>query len=217
MGSLDTGYISRMHTFRSSKLFAPLLSAIVAAVLSACQPETINEPPPGVTADWPAYGATPGGTHFSRANQITPDNVASLEVAWHHRSGDYREARKSGASSLAQSSMQVTPILVEDKLYYCSPFNRIISLDAETGEELWAFDPKVNMDNHPVLTHCRGVSSWRSGSEGFCEHRIFAGTMDARLIALDANTGKPCPDFGNAGEIDTSNRAVAITCICCCG
>ncbi|WP_279249311.1 pyrroloquinoline quinone-dependent dehydrogenase [Candidatus Marimicrobium litorale] len=204
VGSLDTGYISRMHTFLSSKLFAPLLSGIVATFLSACQPETINEPPPGVTADWPAYGGTPGGTHFSRANQITPDNVANLEVAWHHRSGDYREARKSGASRLAQSSMQVTPILVEDRLYYCSPFNRVISLDAETGAELWAFDPKVNMDNHPVLTHCRGVSSWRSNREGFCEHRIFVGTMDARLIALDANTGKPCPDFGNAGEIDTS-------------
>jgi len=172
--------------------------------LCACQSKTIESPPPGVAAGWPAYGATPGGTHFSRANQITPANVGSLEVAWHHRSGDFREARKAEPFRLSQSSMQVTPILVDDRLYYCTPFNRVIALNAETGEQIWSYDPGVDMDNHPVLPNCRGVSSWRSGRTGFCEHRIFTGTFDARLIALDAESGKPCPDFGAAGEIDTS-------------
>ena len=101
--------------------------------------------------------------------------------------------------------MQVTPIVVGDTLYYCSPFNRVFALDAETGEELWSFDPGVNMDEVPVLPNCRGVSSWRSGAEGFCEHRIVFGTFDARLFALDAASGKTCPDFGEGGEIDTSN------------
>jgi len=183
----------------------PVKIAILAlAFLCACQSRTIESPPPGVTAGWPAYGATPGGTHFSRAHQITPANVGGLEVAWHHRSGDFRESRAAEPFRLSQSSMQVTPILVGDRLYYCTPFNRVIALNAETGEEIWSYDPGVDMDEHPVVPNCRGVSSWQSGRSGFCEQRIFAGTLDARLIALDAQTGRPCPDFGDEGEIDTS-------------
>ncbi|MFK7978170.1 MAG: pyrroloquinoline quinone-dependent dehydrogenase [Halioglobus sp.] len=186
----------------------------LAMLLLACKAvavETIGEPvavaQTSVAAHWPAYGATKGGTHFSEATQITPANVAELEVAWHHRSGDFREGRAATESEdwdLLPSSMQVTPIVIRDRLYYCTPFNRVFALDAQTGAELWSFDPGVNMDNHPVLSHCRGVSSWESGKKGFCEHRIIHGTLDARLIALDADTGKRCPDFGQNGQVDTS-------------
>ena len=167
--------------------------------------QALAEAPAGVLAGWPAYGATEGGTHFSRANQITPGNVARLEEVWRHRSGDFREARFSEDDFVLQSSMQVSPIVIDKRLYYCSPFNRAFALDAETGEELWSFDPAVNMDEVPVLPNCRGVSSWQSGAEGFCEHRIVYGTFDGRLIALDADTGKPCPDFGDKGEVDTTD------------
>ena len=167
--------------------------------------QALAETQAGVLAGWPAYGATEGGTHFSRANQITPGNVTRLEEAWRHRSGDFREARFSEDDFVLQSSMQVSPIVIDNRLYYCSPFNRVFALDAETGEELWSFDPAVNMDEAPVLPNCRGVSSWQSGAEGFCEHRIVYGTFDGRLIALDADTGKPCPDFGETGEVDTTN------------
>ncbi len=198
----------------------------VAGVLVACGAsiDAGNEAvaaaaPRNVVADWPAFGATGGGTHFSRASQITPANVARLEVAWTHRSGDFREAywgegeptleEEGGHGSRSrhsQSSLQVTPIVVEDTLYYCTAFNRVFALDANTGQERWSFDPQVDMDAEPVLPNCRGVSSWRSGEQGFCEHRIILGTLDARLIALDAETGKPCPDFGEAGQVDTSGR-----------
>lgn len=178
--------------------------ALTLLVLCASNTPAAEQPTANTTSDWPAYGATPGGTHFSRARQITPENVADLEVAWHHRSGDFREAEMSGPVPMLQSSMQVTPIVIGERLYYCTPSNRVIALNAETGKEIWSFDPKVNMDEHPVLSHCRGVSSWQSGSEGVCEHRIFLGTLDARLIALDAKTGKRCDDFGLAGEVDTS-------------
>jgi quinoprotein glucose dehydrogenase len=181
------------------------IAPLALIFLSACQSEAVEPSPAGVPSGWPAYGSTPGGTHFSRANQITPANVSQLEVAWHHRSGDFREAREAEPYNLSQSSMQVTPILVGERLYYCTPTNRVIALNAETGEEIWSYDPQVNMDEHPVLPNCRGVSSWQSGQAGFCEHRIFTGTFDARLIALDAQTGKPCPDFGRSGEIDTSD------------
>lgn len=185
-------------------LTSALLPAIAVAV-AACKTPVADFAPGTVVTDWPAYGATPGGTHYSRADQITPDNVDRLQVAWHHRSGDYREAVEGEGLDdfLSQSSMQVTPIVVGERLYYCTPFNRVFALDAETGEEIWSFDPGVNMQEVPVLPNCRGVSSWRSGAEGFCEHRILFGTFDSRLIALDAATGKRCTDFGDNGEVDT--------------
>ncbi len=176
---------------------------LVCIFANGCGKKPPGEIPPGVAADWPAYGATPGGTHFSRANQITPENVAHLEVAWEHRSGDIRLAQTENGF-MTQSSLQVTPIMVEDRLYYCSPFNMVFSLDAETGEELWAFDPGVD-HSVDILPNCRGVSSWQSGNEGVCEHRIIVGTLDARLIALDADTGKPCDGFGKNGEVDVSH------------
>ncbi|HIG18444.1 MAG TPA: pyrroloquinoline quinone-dependent dehydrogenase, partial [Candidatus Handelsmanbacteria bacterium] len=68
-------------------------------------------------------------------------------------------------------------------MYYCSPFNKVFALDAETGQELWMFDPEVD-HLADILPNCRGVSSWQSGGQGFCEHRIVVGTLDSRLIAL---------------------------------
>jgi quinoprotein glucose dehydrogenase len=183
---------------------------LLALLLAACgkAPALDNLPagiPAGTVADWPAYGATPGGTHYSPTNQITPDNVSQLEVAWMHRSGDVRETEFSKERRTTPSSLQVTPIVVEDRLYYCTPFNRVFALDAETGEELWVFDPEIRKNNI-VLGNCRGVSSWDSGAEGFCEHRIFLGTLDARLIALDADTGERCEDFGDGGDVDITHR-----------
>ena len=170
------------------------LSVCVGAALAAA---------PDSAAGWPAYGGTPGGGHYSAAGEITPSNVNRLEIAWTHNSGDIRE-RDLEAGVFSQSSFQATPILVDETLYYCSPFNIVMALDARTGAELWRFDPKVDK-NADALPNCRGVSSWRSGKAGFCEHRIIEGTLDGRLIALDGATGKPCPDFGTGGEVDVSH------------
>ncbi len=173
---------------------------LVAAIFVLSAP-TQSAPP---HAGWPAYGATAGGTHFSRASQITPENVAQLKQVWEHRSGDVREAVRDPENFVMQSSLQVTPILVEGTLYYCSPFNNVFALDARTGEQRWRFEADVDIDSEQVFTNCRGVSSWQSGKTGYCEHRIVVGTLDARLIALDAGTGERCTDFGNNGEVDTS-------------
>ncbi|MGE4650544.1 MAG: PQQ-binding-like beta-propeller repeat protein, partial [Myxococcota bacterium] len=161
----------------------------------------------GSVATWTAFGATAGGTHYSSATQITPENVRWLELAWEHRSGDIRHPRPPGEDGLPMSAsgFQATPIVIDDTLYYCSPFNKVFALDAETGEERWRFDPGIDKDAY-LLPNCRGVSSWRSGAAGFCEHRILLGTLDARLIALDAATGKRCSDFGNQGEVDVTHQ-----------
>jgi len=119
--------------------------------------------------------------------------VAQLEEAWRFESGDVT----------ATTSLQVTPILVDDDLILCTPRNQVVSIDAETGQEQWRFDAKPDLLGiyNPL---CRGVAHAWVGSErdSFCSSRIYLGTLDARLIALDAETGKPCPDFGVGGEVN---------------
>jgi quinoprotein glucose dehydrogenase len=154
----------------------------------------------GPVADWPFYGYDAGGTRHSPLTQITPENVSELEVAWIHHNGDVLD----GSTSLAASSFQNTPILFAGSLYLCTPRNRVIALDPETGEERWSFDPEADIEGIYTL-NCRGVSAWtdsRAGPSAACAQRIFTGTLDARLIALDADTGKPCADFGRDGSVD---------------
>jgi|TARA_B100000315_G_scaffold260346_1_gene321014 quinoprotein glucose dehydrogenase len=156
--------------------------------------------------EWPAYGGAPGGGHYTSATQIDKSNVERLVQAWTHRSGDYRVGTSlltEGGRGNPSSSFMVTPIMVKDTLYYCTPFNRVFALDPATGKERWVFDPQVDMDKE-LLTNCRGVSSWSDAdvTDGECGHRIYLGTHDARLIALDADTGKKCPDFAGGGELD---------------
>ena len=154
---------------------------------------------------WPAYGGDPGGARHSAADQITPDNVGDLEVAWTYHTGDVITADTVTAEGAhASTTFQNTPILLGDMLYVCTPFNRVIALDAETGQERWTYDPKVDLRG-AYLLNCRGVSAWtdsRARKGSFCSERIFTGTIDARMIALDAETGRPCPDFGEEGAID---------------
>ena len=182
---------------------------------------------PGPTADWPAWGGTPGGGHYTSLDQITPNNVRALQVAWVHRSGDMRQGPDLMSNDdidmetvMPRSSFQATPIVVEDTLYYCTPFNRVFALDPQTGAEIWMFDPGVDM-SQKQLTNCRGVSSWIDPATepgATCHHRIFAPTLDARIIALDGATGKRCADFAADGQIELTagigeheERAYSIT------
>ena len=177
---------------------------LLLVCMSTAMPGAADAPAsPAASIDWSVYGGTEGGGHFSSAAQITPNNVANLVEAWRHNSGDKRTADpKNGVYS--QSSFQATPIVIDEVLYYCSGFNQVFALDAASGEELWRFDPGVDR-SADILPNCRGVSYWSSGQEGFCEQRIIQGTLDARLIALDAYTGAPCPDFGDEGTVDLTH------------
>ncbi len=191
----------------SNAWIVPVLLAALVTGPTGCGPPAPSAPGAGSAATWMEYGGSPGGGHFSPATQITKDNVGGLALAWEHRSGDIREGRGPDhpEGPFPQSGFQATPIVVDDTLYYCSSFNRVFALDAETGAEKWRFDPELDRYAH-LLPNCRGVSSWRSGEAGTCEHRIFVGTLDARLIALDAGTGRRCADFGDGGEVDVTHR-----------
>ncbi len=148
---------------------------------------------------WANYGNDAGGHRYSSAEQINTANVSELEVAWIHSTGDL--ANKPGA--IGESIAEGTPILVDDALVFCTPFNDVIALDPASGEELWRFDAKINLDQHPANEFvCRGVAQWRDDDPGAdCSPRILMGTNDGRLIAIDAHTGHACLGFGEQGQV----------------
>jgi quinoprotein glucose dehydrogenase len=158
--------------------------------------------PAADAAGWSYYGGDSGGTRFSPARQINRENVGNLEIAWRYSTG---EMQRRGSALIANSSTEVTPILFEGSLLFCTPFNRVIALDAATGREKWTFDAKANPNQViPYQYTCRGVSVWRDPQavpKAACAVRVFMGSNDSRLIALDAQTGKPCADFGVAGQV----------------
>jgi quinoprotein glucose dehydrogenase len=142
-----------------------------------------------------------GGERHSPLVQIDAENVRDLEIAWVHHNGDIEPG---GGATYLPSSFQATPIVVEGTLYFCTPFDRVIALDPETGRERWSYDPGVDRKGM-YLVNCRGVSAWRDADavrDAPCALRIFVGTLDARLIALDGVSGQPCQDFGRDGAVD---------------
>ncbi|MGB5483119.1 pyrroloquinoline quinone-dependent dehydrogenase [Parasphingorhabdus sp.] len=154
----------------------------------------------GLGTGWSFYGGDAGGNRYVAARDINKTNVTNLRIAWTHQSGTLKDR---SAESLSRASLQATPILVEDSLVYCTQFNEVIALDPGTGAEKWRFDPKVPTDSRPANQYtCRGVAYWQDQSAAAgakCASRLFTGTVDARIIALDAKTGEPCADFGEAG------------------
>ena len=110
----------------------------------------------GPLGTWSHYGGDRGGMRFSPATQITPQNVGALEVAWTYRSGDFSE----GSENESRTSFNATPLLVDDTLVFCTPMNRVIAVDAETGEERWVYDPVQRQTKlpDPHTRVCRGVA-----------------------------------------------------------
>jgi quinoprotein glucose dehydrogenase len=143
--------------------------------------------------DWIAYGRDPGGERFSPLDQIRPENVASLQVAWTYRTGDALEP-----ASGRPTAFEATPLHVDGTLYLSTPLGRVIALDPVTGRERWTFDGRVPRDKGYGDFASRGVSLWQRGRE----RRIFVATVDARLIALDAGTGAVVRSFGEDGVVD---------------
>jgi len=153
------------------------------------------------TREWRSYGGDSGGMRYSSLNQINRSNVAQLQRAWTYHTGEIALGLGKGGSRV--TAFQSTPLVVDGVLYLSTPSNRVIAVDAETGAELWQFDPQAGTGRRRFQSH-RGVAYWEgpSSRSGGVEKRILFGAFDARLIALNATTGKPCPDFGNAGEVD---------------
>jgi quinoprotein glucose dehydrogenase len=151
---------------------------------------------------WEHWGADRGGSRFAPLEQISSDNVGRLIEAWRFQTDDL--LRRTPAQ-MARTKFEATPLFVDNSLIFCTPFNEVIALDPASGQQKWRFDPRVAPDVRPANRWvCRGVTYWRDDRAAFgaaCRSRIFTGTNDARVIALDAATGLPCTDFGAQGEV----------------
>ncbi len=151
---------------------------------------------------WPTYGGDQGGSRYSTAQEITVQNVDELRVQWSYRTGDMQ---RRDPALMKRVKFETTPILVDDALVLCTAFSEVIALDPATGAERWRFDPQVPIDLRPANRfNCRGVAQWRDPAAlagSACATRILFGTVDARLVAIDAHNGARCTAFGANGEV----------------
>jgi quinate dehydrogenase (quinone) len=204
----------RLHGQSVPALFASVRNKAIAlgtaavVVLVIVQSTNYEVMPPsaraGVTiansaTNWPAYGNTRAGSRYSPLTQINPETVENLELAWTYRTE-------------IGGSLKGTPIQVNNLLYVCTGGNIIIALDAESGERRWQYDPQIPAEllsasgGRYYRTGCRAVTYYQAPQEyqGECSERIMTATTDARLIAIDANSGTLCRSFGVNGAVDLS-------------
>lgn len=148
---------------------------------------------------WPCVSRDPGGARYSPLTEIDRTNVARLKIAWTYRTGELE--RVKGTSLASKVTFEATPLAVDGVLYFSTATARVFALEAQTGRELWTFDPRLNLKLPFAEGASRGVSYWKSADDP-AGRRIFVGTLDARLLAIDARTGQACADFGDNGVID---------------
>ncbi|MEX5684720.1 membrane-bound PQQ-dependent dehydrogenase, glucose/quinate/shikimate family [Pseudomonas silesiensis] len=175
------------------------------------------------STDWPSYGGNQASQRFSSATQITPENVKNLTLAWSTRAGDLPTGSRWGTEN--------TPLKIGNTLYVCTALDKVVALDASNGQKKWTFDPQIDHDAIPYTPACRSlgyydgaydknasVISSETQTANACERRIILGTLDNRVIEIDANNGERCTDFGQNGEVsilenmgETYKGYVAIT------
>ncbi|HAV1922294.1 TPA: pyrroloquinoline quinone-dependent dehydrogenase [Enterobacter hormaechei subsp. steigerwaltii] len=168
-------------------------------VASASQPATPLVPG---TATWDSFHGQLNAQKYSPLTQITADNVGKLTKVWEFHTGDVSD----GKGDTPATVWSATPIFANDTLYIGTPFDRLIALDPGTGKEKWHYDTKSSRKalTQPVLKN-RGVSYWQAKNPATgeaCQKMVYMGTVDGKLFALDADSGKPCSGFANNGVLD---------------
>jgi quinoprotein glucose dehydrogenase len=154
--------------------------------------------------EWTAYGGDGRGQRHAPLAQITPHNVARLELAWTFRTGELGQGFARAGQAL---TFEATPLLVGGTLYVGTATGKVFALDAASGTERWRFDAQVDRSRDYSEMTTRGVSWWRDAQApagAACAERIVFATIDARLFAVDARSGRRCADFGANGEVALS-------------
>ena len=114
-----------------------LASSAAPAAAQSSRPSTAR-----ASVDWPSYGNDAGGLKYSPLADINRSNVSQLVVAFTWRSNEQPIPASEGQKPARAGNFQATPLAIHDTLFFSTPFNRVIALDASSGRELWAFDPQ---------------------------------------------------------------------------
>lgn len=151
--------------------------------------------------EWTGFHGDLGSRKFSAVESFTPDSASRIVRAWEYRTGDVSD----GSGDLPETVWSATPVYANGTLYLGTPFYRIVALDPATGQERWTYDTQSTLEalTQPGLKN-RGVAYWDGGEDGPCARRVYIGTMDAELHAVDADTGQACADFGESGVLNVN-------------
>ena len=172
------------------------------AAVAQSAPSSVTTPVAAAAqdGDWQAYGGTLAGRRYSSLADITPATVGKLQLAWTQRTGDLPVTAERVEHKREYHS-EATPIHIGDTLYTCTPHSFVQAIDATTGKTRWSWHEDAPIAGNKYLV-CRGVTWFEAPAGTPCPRRIFAPTFNARLVALDADTGRPCTAFGDNGAID---------------
>ena len=163
-------------------LFQYLLSLLILSALLGCQKS------PSVEREWPSYQGGDARNQYSELEQITPENVSALEVAWTYSAGDLE----------GRTQIQCNSIIKDGRLYATSPQLSVFALNAATGEEIWRFDTVKSLGDEEInfgMNANRGVVLWEKGDD-----RRILMTLGSWLFCIDADTGEPIASFGENGR-----------------
>ncbi len=178
------------------------LTALFAWCLVAISPGAALAQYGATNGEWRNYGGDLGSTKYSPLDQIDATNFDALRLAWRWRSPDESldlEALRQEDPRLGFRMFQATPLMVGGVLYISTALHQVAAVDAATGATIWVHDPEMYLNGRPThFYNSRGVAYWADGADA----RIFFGTHEAYLIALDAETGKPVRAFGDNGRVD---------------
>ena len=176
---------------------ACLVGALMAAAPAHAQYGAVD-------GEWRTYAGDQGSTKYSPLDQIDAANFEELRIAWRWRSADAAidlEALRERQGPVSIRGFQVTPLMIGGTLYLSTALYQVAAIDAATGETRWVHDPRVYEDGRPTHGYgSRGIAYWTDDETG--DERIFWGTSEGYLHAVDAKTGRPAPGFGVAGRVD---------------
>lgn len=210
MAVCAVGWLLRL--FRPKQAASVAVLACLAAALSAGQAQSQEK-------TWGHFNGDLRAQKYSPLTQITPENVKTLTPAWRVHTGDkysgtgrppelglHTRAIRQGSKETPPTVWSASPLFVNDTLYLGTPFYRIFAIEPDTGKTKWIYDSKAVLEalTQPDLKN-RGVAYWQAETVAAgqtCQKRVYIGTMDAKLHSVDADTGKPCADFGASGVVD---------------
>lgn len=177
---------------------------VLVCLSCKAQQENLIVNPSSTSSEWYAYGGDAGGKRYVSLNQIDTTNVRSLKIAWTTQTGETGEESRIKE----KLTFEATPIIFNKLLYVSTAYGKVLALNPTTGKVIWDFDPKIDRNASFSELTSRGVSSWTNPNLEVgeaCKKCIILGTINSKLIKLDATTGLPCRDFGEEGIVNLYN------------